>query len=167
MQRGYQPDGWLGLLLGTKMYYDFSGKYPFKASMGGLIKAVMQFADVDSTDGVEQPLIPSKNGSLFAQPPTSLPPMTPTYQRADHMKPKADVERIKSWSREDVSQWLTKYSLQNSRMLQLRSQEIIFLYNLKYEAPEFFYHCLESKLNLITLHDLASASEAFMDLTMI
>ncbi|KAL3892367.1 hypothetical protein ACJMK2_004578 [Sinanodonta woodiana] len=30
MERGYRPDGWLGLLLGTRIFFDFSGKYPLE-----------------------------------------------------------------------------------------------------------------------------------------
>ncbi|ESO86097.1 hypothetical protein LOTGIDRAFT_79355, partial [Lottia gigantea] len=42
MERGYRPDGWLGFILGAKLFYDFSGKYSFESRMDGLIKAVMQ-----------------------------------------------------------------------------------------------------------------------------
>ena len=28
MQRDYEPDGWLGILIGSRLFYDFSGKYP-------------------------------------------------------------------------------------------------------------------------------------------
>ena len=29
MQRKYKPDGWLGMLLGSKFYVNFDGKYEF------------------------------------------------------------------------------------------------------------------------------------------
>ena len=29
LQNGYRPDGWLGILIGSKKFYDFSGKYDF------------------------------------------------------------------------------------------------------------------------------------------
>lgn len=40
MQRAYRPDGWLGLILGSKLFYDFSGKYSFESRMTGLLKAI-------------------------------------------------------------------------------------------------------------------------------
>ncbi|KAL5003906.1 hypothetical protein ScPMuIL_017362 [Solemya velum] len=38
MQQGYVPDGWLGICLGTKLFYDFSGKYPFDQKMHDLLR---------------------------------------------------------------------------------------------------------------------------------
>lgn len=29
MQRGYKATGWLGAIIGAKLFYDFSGKYDF------------------------------------------------------------------------------------------------------------------------------------------
>jgi hypothetical protein len=29
LQNRYRPDGWLGILIGSKKFYDFSGKYDF------------------------------------------------------------------------------------------------------------------------------------------
>lgn len=55
MQKAYRPDGWLGLILGTKLYYDFSGKYTFESRMEGLlgaVKVVMKGESLDSEDGV-------------------------------------------------------------------------------------------------------------------
>ena len=42
MQRGYQPDGWLGALLGTKLYTEFSHHYPFEAQIGKLIDQIQK-----------------------------------------------------------------------------------------------------------------------------
>ena len=38
MQRGYKPDGWLGFILGAKLFYDFSGKYAFQDKINDLLK---------------------------------------------------------------------------------------------------------------------------------
>ncbi|RUS83523.1 hypothetical protein EGW08_008702 [Elysia chlorotica] len=59
MQNGYKPDGWLGLILGSKLFYDFSGKYSFESRMEGLLKAIITVskrAGGDGTDGVDQVL---------------------------------------------------------------------------------------------------------------
>ncbi|XP_050407311.1 uncharacterized protein LOC126822433 isoform X2 [Patella vulgata] len=45
MERGYRPDGWLGFILGAKLFYDFSGKYSFETRIDGLMKAVKQVYD--------------------------------------------------------------------------------------------------------------------------
>lgn len=33
MQREYKPDGWLGMIKGTKLFFDFSGKYDFNKKL--------------------------------------------------------------------------------------------------------------------------------------
>ena len=38
LQRGYRPDGWLGFILGAKLFFDFSGKYPFQDKLSDLLK---------------------------------------------------------------------------------------------------------------------------------
>lgn len=38
MEAGYNADGWLGFILGAKLFFDFSGKYPFEDKMAGLLK---------------------------------------------------------------------------------------------------------------------------------
>ena len=38
LERGYKPDGWLGFILGAKLFFDFSGKYPFETKMNDLLK---------------------------------------------------------------------------------------------------------------------------------
>ena len=40
MVPGYKPDGWLGLMKGSKKFYDFSGKYPFEQKISELLKAI-------------------------------------------------------------------------------------------------------------------------------
>ncbi len=40
MEPGYRPDGWLGMILGAKLFFDFSGKYTFASRFDGLKKEV-------------------------------------------------------------------------------------------------------------------------------
>ena len=38
MQRHYRADGWLGMLLGSKLYINFDGKYTFEHAYSMLLK---------------------------------------------------------------------------------------------------------------------------------
>ena len=38
MEKNYKPDGWLGILKGSKLFFDFSGKYPYEKKLEDLIK---------------------------------------------------------------------------------------------------------------------------------
>ena len=57
MQKRYRPDGWLGAILGAKLFFDFSGKYPFDKSMQGLLKELRGRGQASSQDSM---------GMLFA-----------------------------------------------------------------------------------------------------
>ena len=38
MQRHYKADGWLGMLMGAKLYINFDGKYEFEEAFEMLMK---------------------------------------------------------------------------------------------------------------------------------
>nr|KAG5692930.1 hypothetical protein BaRGS_031434 [Batillaria attramentaria] len=61
-QQGYRADGWLGIILGSKLFYDFSGKYPLPDMYPKLVKAVRRVAGgqtcPESTEDVVCPHIP-------------------------------------------------------------------------------------------------------------
>ena len=52
MQRHYKPDGWLGMLMGAKLYINFDGKYDFETAYQMLLKEMTPYiAAKDQTDG--------------------------------------------------------------------------------------------------------------------
>ena len=38
LERGYEADGWLGFILGVKLFFEFTDKYPFQEKSDGLRK---------------------------------------------------------------------------------------------------------------------------------
>lgn len=42
MERNFEAREWLGLINGTKLYYEFTDKYPFEEKMNGLLKEVLK-----------------------------------------------------------------------------------------------------------------------------
>jgi hypothetical protein len=40
MESGYKADGWLGFIIGARLFFDFGGKYPFENKIKDLIKEV-------------------------------------------------------------------------------------------------------------------------------
>lgn len=38
MEGGYKPDGWLGIIKGSKLFFDFSGKYPLARKFEELVR---------------------------------------------------------------------------------------------------------------------------------
>jgi hypothetical protein len=43
LQRGYDPLGWLGIMLGTRKYYEFSEKYPYEEKFPELLKEIVKY----------------------------------------------------------------------------------------------------------------------------
>lgn len=43
MQRNYDAREWLGLIIGSKLIFEFTDKYPFEEKMSGLLKEVLKY----------------------------------------------------------------------------------------------------------------------------
>jgi len=81
MQEGYKPDGWLGITLGAKLWYDFTNENDWESKLSELVKA-----------------IGNRGKGLSPQSP-----LTPT--KVDHTlhSPK---KLINNWTFDDVLQWM-------------------------------------------------------------
>ncbi|KAK3578384.1 hypothetical protein CHS0354_025478 [Potamilus streckersoni] len=142
MQKKYRPDGWLGAILGAKLYFDFSGKYPLEKSFQGLLKELRGRGQVtpgntptgDSTDG---PLIQSSSTSNHASP------STPSHHHTVN-------NNILNMGQEEVAKWLRTIKLNECipTFNQFDGKLLLQLRDMRQEAPEFFYQCLEKKLNM-------------------
>ena len=58
LERGYNPDGWLGFICGAKLFHEFSDKYPFEVKMTGLLKELHSI--LQRTGGQEEVDAPPK-----------------------------------------------------------------------------------------------------------
>ncbi|KAK6183584.1 hypothetical protein SNE40_011037 [Patella caerulea] len=163
MEKGYRPDGWLGMILGAKLFYDFSGKYPFESKIEGLLKEIHQtmhggertttppppaispsYDDVDGPHGIKA----TSQEVLYAP---SKPPVT-------------KLSQVKQWSTKQVKDWITKYELIGTGAEKLSGKEIAFLQKLQATAPEFYYKTLKSDVGLRNLKEMANFDEAMDDL---
>ena len=59
MERGYKPDGWLGFILGAKLFYDFSGKYAFQDKINDLLKEMKRIKGQTQT-AQNEVIVPKK-----------------------------------------------------------------------------------------------------------
>lgn len=51
MEKDFVANGWLGILLGTKVYFEFSGKYPFDDKMEELLREIKNFLKPKTDEG--------------------------------------------------------------------------------------------------------------------
>ncbi|XP_076444160.1 uncharacterized protein LOC143282413 [Babylonia areolata] len=141
MERNYKPDGWLGILRGSKLFFDFSGKYPYEKKLEELVKELGQRGRGGSSE-VDGPV-----RAETVAPVASTPPKT--------------IKTVSSWSQEDVHNWLNKHQLGGCQKLQsLSGENIKFLQKLSQRAPEFFFTYLKQDLGLTSLMDLMHFSDA-------
>ena len=140
MQRNYTADGWLGMLVGTKLWIDFQCKKDIDSGVGKLIKELGgRGKDFDKTDGPVEALIRQREASVVTAPPPQ------------------SVTKVSSWTNQDVKKWLTEIGLEQvckEDISEFNGQRLIDLHELRGECPEYFYKCLENTLNLKNMFHL-------------
>ncbi|KAL5019742.1 hypothetical protein ScPMuIL_002634 [Solemya velum] len=143
LQKRYRPDGWLGAILGAKLYFDFSGKYPFEKTFQGLTKELRGRGQVSANSSpLDNPdsgvVVESSSSLVAAAPPSSSSHITTSKSHVSKM------------SREAVSHWLQTLQLDGCipALSQFDGKLLHRLKQMKLEAPEFFYQCLEKKLKM-------------------
>ncbi|XP_052786989.1 uncharacterized protein LOC128222153 isoform X2 [Mya arenaria] len=141
MQKKYRPDGWLGIILGAKLYFDFSGKYPFEKSFTGLLKELRGRGQVDqnqtptsSNDTMDGPIVASQSLTSHASPGTPVP----------------SNAAILNMGQEELIKWLRNIKLTECipAFMEFDGRLLMQLKTMRTEAPEFFYSCLERRLNM-------------------
>ncbi|XP_062615610.1 uncharacterized protein LOC134277306 isoform X2 [Saccostrea cucullata] len=53
MERGYKAKGWLGFILGSKLFFEFSGKYPFEKKIEELVREIRNHLQDDNDNKIE------------------------------------------------------------------------------------------------------------------
>ncbi|XP_015764460.1 PREDICTED: uncharacterized protein LOC107343405 [Acropora digitifera] len=125
MEESYSPDGWLGIILGSKLWMDFR-KEPHKG-----IQQLMN--EITTATAV----------SIQSEVTLSTPP---PMQEAN--------KRVLSWQKEDVARWLNSIGFdagENEVRSKLDGGLLYLLNELRKESPEFFYNSLKIDLGLPTV----------------
>lgn len=139
MQRNYTADGWLGMLVGTKLWIGFQSKQIVFSGVEKLIKELRgRGRDVDTADGPGEALIRPSEASVVTAPPLQS-------------------TNVSSWTNEDVKKWLTEIGLKHvckKDISEFNGQTLIDLQELRGECPDYFYKCLEHTLNLKNMFHL-------------
>ena len=138
VQRNYKPDGWLGMIVGTKLWIDFKSKHVIDSGIQKLVKELgSRGKDVENVDMTDAPLIQRTDTEVLT---ASRP-----------------ISEVSNWTNRDVQQWLKEIGLEDvctSASSQLDGQALIDLQELREECPEYFYKCLEQSMNLTDVFHL-------------
>ena len=139
MQHKYKADGWLGILLGTKLWIGFQSKHVFEAGVRKLIKDLGgRGKDVDTTDGPGEPVVQRVQADVVIAPPPS-------------------TLALSGWTNKEVKQWFKEIGLEKvckEDISEITGQTLIDLQQLRGECPDYFYRCLGRNLKLTSMVDV-------------
>ncbi|XP_077984441.1 uncharacterized protein LOC144439064 isoform X2 [Glandiceps talaboti] len=148
VQSGYSPDGWLGILIGTKLYFDFSDPNNLETMMPNLIRELGDRGKVHRTDAVAMPEQSEKVQTVGAQ------------------KTSRDDTSAESWTNTDVTNWLVKNNLGHlkGRFSGYTGEDLQGLKTVLVKAPDFFYTSAATSKGLKNLLDVVKLEKALGEL---
>ena len=148
MQRNYKPDGWLGMLVGTKFWIDFHSKHVIEQGVTKLIKELDgRGKDVDVADGPSKPVVQAVQVDIVATSPSS--------------------PGVSTWTNEEVKLWFKEIGLEKvckKNISGMNGQSLTNLQKLRDECPEYFYRCLERDLKLTNMLDIFTFTKGLGEL---
>ncbi|XP_069046611.1 uncharacterized protein [Lepisosteus oculatus] len=136
MEKNYRPDGWLGALLGAKLWIDFSNDSNFEESISQLIKEIETYTPMKSN------VVLNKN---------AIPPMTSRNDPA-----------VLKWTKKDVATWLKESKLDFCLEIfaEYDGALIYQLQKVRKEAPEFFFTSLRKDVGFNSLTEVLLFTQA-------
>ncbi|XP_070554362.1 uncharacterized protein [Ptychodera flava] len=145
VQRGYAPDGWLGILIGTKLYFDFSDLSNMEKMTKNLIKELGQRGRRQRTNVFVEEVQAENAVTTRAENPQVALGTSAQLQ-----------------SNADVTQWLIKNNLghMKGRFSGYTGEDLRGLKTILIKSPEFFYSSATTDKGLKNLLDLVKLERA-------
>ncbi|CAH1775998.1 unnamed protein product [Owenia fusiformis] len=160
VQSQYTPDGWLGIMIGTRLYFDLSIEDSFDMNVGGLVKELGNRGRVghDLTPNPYSSTLTFGSSKSYASTPASQLSKSSTH---DHLLDSPCP--VLGWRCEDVARWLAESGLEEycERFQELDGELLLELKKMHRQAPEFFFNTLkvDYKFKLITMLKFTKALE--------
>ncbi|XP_025084084.1 uncharacterized protein LOC112558098 [Pomacea canaliculata] len=159
VQSGYRPDGWLGMLVGTRLYFDFSSEKHMQSNLSKLLRELANrgkihpvASEVKEIDAINEKIQTSEK-SLTSSDPTGK---KEAQQVGAKQLPMVTRDLItERWGQQEVAKWLTDNKLGQfvDRFATIDGPLLLEMRRVRKAAPEFFYRTLQQDLHM----DLSAA----------
>ncbi|XP_070554353.1 uncharacterized protein [Ptychodera flava] len=150
VQSNYTPDGWLGIMVGAKLYFDFSTEDYFEKHFPNLVKELGERGkntiQEEHSEVVRAEVVLTGTGNPSHNTSLNGP--------------------VSSWNNDDVNVWLKENELDHltPKFKTYTGRKLLKLRKISLEAPQFFYKSMENKLGIKDLCDMATFKEALEDI---
>ena len=138
MQNNYRPDGWLGMIVGTKLWIDFHSKCVIEEGLRKLKRELRgRGKNAEEADGSVEPVVRPVEANVVTTQPSA--------------------PAVSGWTNKEVKRWLEEIGLEDvcgEYISDVNGQTLIDLQQLRGECPDYFYKCLEQNLNLRNMVDV-------------
>uniref|UniRef100_A0A2C9JLY3 TIR domain-containing protein n=1 Tax=Biomphalaria glabrata TaxID=6526 RepID=A0A2C9JLY3_BIOGL len=158
-KKKYRPDGWLGAILGAKLFFDFTGKYPYEKPLQGLLKELRGRGKTAQIQGNKNPSVDEIDSNIEANHVTGSSSGRKNVLSSPTSNPHNQITQISAscvtMSNEHVEHWLVSKGLQRltSAFSQIDGELIWQLKAMRERAPEYFHTSLERQFGM-TLIDI-------------
>ncbi|ELT88039.1 hypothetical protein CAPTEDRAFT_72731, partial [Capitella teleta] len=144
MQKRYSPDGWLGALLGNRLFFDFSVDDHFPSSFQGLLKELGDKGLATSQS--------SHNGMNKTTQTQIIPTKVIEHDSHPGHPSVASVKAttVGLWEEQDVEEWLRKSGFASfvDKFEGFDGHALLEYRFMLAQAPEFFYTSLKEEIGL-------------------
>ena len=189
LEKGYKPDGWLAIILGSKIFIDFT-KYSFEESFNRLMKEIDYLIKIGKISKGGSPKVEQKNlksvlkasdpalqtnnapqTSVGSFPnkvpnPTSLGNIIPNLFMPAKAPSAPKLSNVQNWSENDVNEWIKEKRFDKNiikAVYPCNGEHLLRMHEMYQKIPEFFYNSLNSSKN-VYLKDLVHFSNELIKL---
>nr|XP_054771677.1 uncharacterized protein LOC129279601 [Lytechinus pictus] len=160
MQQNYKPDGWLGIMIGTKFYIQMSTMDEVISNVDRLKRELAGRGRVPTMSlSTRLPSISSGDGAVAA---------SSKFKRNDSKRQsrREAAKDVASWTNNEVNSWLTRNGLPElkNRLQGYDGEGIMGLKTIANDAPEFFYKEVKTELGLKSLREIIRFKQALDDI---
>ncbi|XP_072033009.1 uncharacterized protein [Amphiura filiformis] len=165
VEDGYDPDGWLGALVGMLLYYKVISKDTLSKQLPLIIKELGNSARIGAAVKHAFQSVTTKTSASTQAATTSADGATHTtkVQLTDDDDDGANLPPCPEWTTEQVQQWLCDNNLNQLKtaMKDYDGKCLVHMGMLAQRCPEYFYNTLrtEFKLDLLSVIRLSCALE--------